>query len=84
MPPATGPAPKPVPPIAAHVPMAPALIPGGYVSVMMASASAESAAPPTPCAARNAINAAPEVARAQAADARAKTVSPRTNTRLRP
>ena len=48
MPPATGPAPNPVPPMAAQVPIAPARVADGNVSVMMDSVSASMAAPPIP------------------------------------
>ena len=47
--PATGPAPNPVPPTAAQVPMAPARVSAGNVSVMIDSVSASMAAPPIPC-----------------------------------
>jgi hypothetical protein len=47
-PPATGPTPKPVPPMADQVPMAPARVAAGNVSVMIDSVSASMAAPPIP------------------------------------
>ncbi len=83
-PPITGPRPKPSPEMAAHIPKAPALRSGGYVSVRMASVSADMNAPPAPCRARDPMRATSEVDRAQATEPSAKTTMPARKKRLRP
>jgi hypothetical protein len=83
-PPITGPTPKPVPPMAAQVPMAPARAGAGNVSVMIDSVRASMAAPPTPCRARKPMSAASLRDRAQATEPAAKIVTPIRKIRLRP
>ena len=84
IPPTAGPTPKPVPPTAAQVPMAPARVSGGNVSVMMESVSASIAAPPAPWSTRKATRTISVGDRAQAAEPTAKTTTPARKIRRRP
>jgi hypothetical protein len=70
--------------MAAQVPMAPARLSGGNVSVMIDSGNASIAAPPIPCRTRKAMSAPASQDGAQATEPRVKTKMPIMTTRLRP
>ena len=83
-PPSTGPSATAAPTAPAHAPMALPRSCGGKTTVMMARVVGSTAAPPTPMMARKPMSIPGVVAKALAAEASAKTMSPITRIRLRP
>ena len=83
-PPTTLPAATARPLTAAQIPIGRARASGGYASEISDRVSDDMTAPPIPCTTRKPISIPPDVERAQPADASVKTMTPATNTRLRP